>query len=177
MVYEYGASFDCWFNNNGAPMTGCGSITTEYDFDGDVEPNNPPSAGFSWSEDDLTVTFSNSSTDADGDVLTYSWDFGDGSFSSEDNPVHVYGSSGDYTVSLTASDSQSSDTATDVVTVEDVTPPGGNPWEDLVMPTNLSGVFQGQAVISGVPASDGDWVAAFDEDGNCLLYTSPSPRD
>ena len=33
MIYEYGASFDCWFNNNGAPMPGCGSFTTVYDFD------------------------------------------------------------------------------------------------------------------------------------------------
>ena len=33
--------------------------------------------------------------------------------------------------------------------------------------TNLSGVFQGQATIDSYPADDGDWVAAFDEDGNC----------
>jgi PKD repeat protein len=32
---------------------------------------------------------------------TYHWDFGDGSFSSEPNPVHIYASSGDYTVVLT----------------------------------------------------------------------------
>ena len=35
------------------------------------------------------------------------------------------------------------------------------------IPTNLSGVFQGQATIDSNPAADGDWVAAFDEDGNC----------
>ena len=29
-----------------------------------------------------------------------------------------------------------------------------------------SGVFQGQATINDVPASEGDWIAAFDEDGN-----------
>ena len=32
--------------------------------------------------------------------------------------------------------------------------------------TPSSGVFQGQALVNGVPASPGDWVAAFDEDGN-----------
>ena len=41
------------------------------------------------------------------------------------------------------------------------------PWEDLVTPTPTSGVFQGQALVNGSPASAGDWVAAFDEDGNC----------
>ena len=35
------------------------------------------------------------------------------------------------------------------------------------IPTNLSGVFQGQATIDGIPAGTGDWAAAFDEDGNC----------
>ena len=33
--------------------------------------------------------------------------------------------------------------------------------------TNSSGAFQGQATIDGIPASAGDWAAAFDEDGNC----------
>ena len=41
-----------------------------------------------------------------------------------------------------------------------------NPFEGLVTPTPSSGVFQGQAAIGGEPASAGDWVAAFDEDGN-----------
>ena len=35
------------------------------------------------------------------------------------------------------------------------------------IPTNQSGVFQGQATINGNPASGDDWVAAFDEGGNC----------
>ena len=44
---------------------------------------------------------------------------------------------------------------------------GQNPFEELVSPTNTSGVFQGQATIDGNPAEEGDWIAAFDEDGNC----------
>ena len=35
------------------------------------------------------------------------------------------------------------------------------------IPTNQSGVFQGQATINGNPASGDDWVAAFDEGGDC----------
>ncbi|MDP7527264.1 MAG: hypothetical protein QF852_06540, partial [Candidatus Marinimicrobia bacterium] len=41
-----------------------------------------------------------------------------------------------------------------------------NPFEDLVIPNPSSGVFIGQATIDGTSAGEGDWSAAFDEDGN-----------
>lgn len=41
------------------------------------------------------------------------------------------------------------------------------PNEFSFIPTNSSMVFLGQAKIYFVPAEFGDWVAAFDEDGNC----------
>ena len=44
------------------------------------------------------VTFTNTSTNAD----TYLWDFGDGTTSTEANPVHYYQKKGNYTVTLTA---------------------------------------------------------------------------
>ncbi|RYY63627.1 MAG: PKD domain-containing protein, partial [Chitinophagaceae bacterium] len=47
------------------------------------------------------VRFSNSSTDA----LTYRWDFGDGSTSTEASPVHTYASTGTFTVRLIATGS------------------------------------------------------------------------
>lgn len=46
----------------------------------------------------LEVVFSNFSQHA----TSYSWDFGDGSTSTEENPTHVYAEVGDYTVVLTA---------------------------------------------------------------------------
>ena len=50
-------------------------------------------------EDEMgTVTFTNNSINAD----SYEWDFGDGETSTEENPVHVYSTSGEYTVTLTA---------------------------------------------------------------------------
>ena len=45
-----------------------------------------------------SVAFTNQST---GNILGYDWDFGDGQVSSEESPVHVYTSGGDYTVTLT----------------------------------------------------------------------------
>jgi len=40
------------------------------------------------------------------------WDFGDGSTSTEQNPVHTYESEGAFTVKLTATNSAGSDTET-----------------------------------------------------------------
>jgi serine protease len=58
---------------------------------------------------DTTVDFSDQST---GDITSWSWDFGDGGSSSDQNPSHTYSSSGAYTVSLTVSGPDGSDTET-----------------------------------------------------------------
>ena len=44
------------------------------------------------------------SSDPDGDILEFKWDFGDGSTSTLMRPNHVYTSIGNYTVTLTVSD-------------------------------------------------------------------------
>jgi uncharacterized repeat protein (TIGR01451 family) len=55
----------------------------------------------------LEVVFSDLSK---GDVMTYTWDFGDGEGSAVANPVHVYEIPGRYTVSLTVENAEDSDT-------------------------------------------------------------------
>jgi PKD repeat protein len=57
-----------------------------------------PVAGFSWDQSDLTVSFTNTSQNAN----SYLWDFGDGNTSTETNPVHVFAGDGTYVVNLTA---------------------------------------------------------------------------
>ncbi|MCL6731964.1 PQQ-dependent sugar dehydrogenase [Streptomyces neyagawaensis] len=53
----------------------------------------------------LKVRFSSAGTsDQDGDALTYSWDFGDGSTSTAANPAHTYKKNGTYTATVTAKD-------------------------------------------------------------------------
>lgn len=66
--------------------------------------NHEPVAKFAVSVSKYQATFTNSSTDEDNDPLSYSWNFGDGSTSTEKNPVHTYASNGSYTVVLTVSD-------------------------------------------------------------------------
>jgi PKD repeat protein len=54
----------------------------------------------------LTVRFSNASTDADGDAIASSWDFGDGSTSIERSPTHLFTSAGTFTVTLMVTDAR-----------------------------------------------------------------------
>jgi glucose/arabinose dehydrogenase len=66
-----------------------------------------------------------SSSDPDGDALTYHWDFGDGGTSTEANPTRVYTTAGPYstyTVTLTVSDGEKTSVATQQITVGS-TPP------------------------------------------------------
>ncbi|ACA88898.1 S8 family serine peptidase [Shewanella woodyi] len=72
---------------------------------GGSNPNQPPVASFSASASGLTVSFSSQSTD-DNAVSSHAWQFGDGSVSNQTNPVHTFGASGDYQVSLTVEDAQ-----------------------------------------------------------------------
>ena len=64
-----------------------------------------PVADFSFSVSGLTVDFSNLSTDADDDIVSLSWDFGDGNSATEADVSHSYLAPGSYNVSLTATDS------------------------------------------------------------------------
>lgn len=57
-----------------------------------------PEAGFTFAGSDLTVEFTNSTTNA----TDYSWDFGDGNNSTETSPIHTYATAGTYTVTLSA---------------------------------------------------------------------------
>ena len=61
----------------------------------------------------LTVNFTDTST---GDNLTYLWNFGDGNTSPEQNPIHEYAVSGEYTITLTTTNNYGSNTITDIVT-------------------------------------------------------------
>jgi len=81
-----------------------------------AQPVNSPPKANAGSDKNVTagseVNFDGSaSTDPDGNVLTYSWDFGDGQTGSEAKSVHKYDRQGEYAVSLTVSDGKMSDTA------------------------------------------------------------------
>ena len=74
--------------------------------------NAQPTAAFTSSITCTSVSFTDGSTDSDGTVTAWSWDFGDGNSSSLQNPSHIYASSGSYLVSLTATDNGGATDAT-----------------------------------------------------------------
>ena len=57
---------------------------------------------FSYQTNSLTATFINQSTGVIPNQGTFSWSFGDGATSVEQNPMHTYAQSGSYTVELQA---------------------------------------------------------------------------
>ncbi|HIN97362.1 MAG TPA: PKD domain-containing protein, partial [Candidatus Marinimicrobia bacterium] len=67
-----------------------------------------PSAAFEYSIDNYTVTFTDFSSGGSGTITGWSWNFGDGSASTEQNPVHTYSSEGIYNVNLTVTASNDS---------------------------------------------------------------------
>lgn len=60
----------------------------------------PPVADYIAEDEGLTVNFTNTSEN----VISYSWDFGDGGTSTEESPSHTFAAAGTYTVVLTATD-------------------------------------------------------------------------
>ncbi|HDS59411.1 MAG TPA: PKD domain-containing protein [Thermoplasmatales archaeon] len=72
------------------------------------EGNVPPTASFAWDppvpETGEEVLFMDRSTDPDGSLVSWFWDFGDGKMSTLRNPDHVYKEAGTYNVTLTVTD-------------------------------------------------------------------------
>ncbi len=66
--------------------------------------NQSPVASFTYTANALAVTFTDTSTDADGTIVSRSWNFGDSSTATTQNPVHTYVAAGTYTVTLTVTD-------------------------------------------------------------------------
>jgi PKD repeat protein len=78
--------------------------------------NALPAASFTLEEQGLLVSFSNTSSSAGG--ASFSWDFGDGETSTEENPIHHFPSDGNYEVCLTIYDSVCQATATGCITFD-----------------------------------------------------------
>ncbi len=97
---------------------------------------------------------------SEGLVTNWSWDFGDGASSNQASPRHVYASAGTYTVALTVSGPNGTDTRTQtsLITVQDLSPiavftvlPGAG-----VAPLAVQFTDQSTGVVSGWSWDFGD---------------------
>jgi PKD repeat protein len=65
---------------------------------------SPPTADYSYSRsfptEDTDIQFIDKSSDPDGTIVSWDWDFGDGHGSDVQNPTHEYSDPGVYTVTL-----------------------------------------------------------------------------
>jgi PKD repeat protein len=112
----------------------------------------------------FTVNFTDLST---GNPASWAWDFGDGTTSTEQNPVHMYQLEGAYDVSLTVKNSYGTDTekktgTSPMMTIPAATPTGGVtvppaqgttalPTTAAPQPTAMPG-FEGILAITGLAA-------------------------
>lgn len=83
----------------------------------------------------LAVNFNGAgSSDPDGTIASYQWNFGDGATGSGATPAHTYANAGSYTAVLTVTDNLgATGTASVGITVNPAPPPGIN------APSNLTG--------------------------------------
>lgn len=140
---------------------------------GSVPDLTPPTAAFSYSADpadQLKLVFTNQSASA----TDFTWDFGDGNTSDEENPSNAFPDFGKYSVTMIATDKLgvSSDTTIEVEVIEGPYQPFvmENSFEDLSLPdgtgdgrdswrnSDLGGVIQitsapGNPVRSGTQAA------------------------
>lgn len=93
VIYDAAGSYDVTLS-----VTNIYGTSTET-LVGAIIVTDAPTASFEGTQNESTVSFISNSTG----VITYSWDFGDGTTSDEENPTHTYVSNGTYEVILTVS--------------------------------------------------------------------------
>lgn len=124
----------------------------------------------------LAVSFSDRS-DLDKKAATYEWDFGDGTTSMEENPVHVYTAPGVYTVSLTLTTAKGLivKTLPDYITV---TPNDVLTWNNLALQAMAANNFmppQGARALAMLHAAIYDSVNAIEPTGEVYQAAVAAP--
>ncbi len=120
----------------------------------------------------LTVSFTDLSSNA---PEQWAWTFGDGGISANQNPIHVYQTSGTYTVSLVASNVNGSDPETKLAYITVTEPPPGPAADFTFSPTTGEAPLD----VSFTDASTGDpvsWAWDFGDGGATSDQQNPSHR-
>ena len=148
------------------------SLTVSLDNDGDgladgndpdcatnVTPTANPGGPYNATFNSPIVFDGSGSTDADGSIVSWAWDFGDGSSGTGSSPTHTYLSDGTFTVVLTVTDDGgATDTASTTATITPAPIPPS---------ANAGGPYSG--VVGSVISFDG--TASSDADGAVVAYS------
>lgn len=87
-----------------------------------------PTANFTFDINGKTVSFTDSSTEAE----SYSWDFGDGNTSTEASPTHTYSGNGGYVITLTVTNSSGDASKQATIEIINVAIDGSfDDWDDV----------------------------------------------
>jgi PKD repeat protein len=97
-----------------------------------------------------TLVFTNTTT-IGTQPITYTWDFGDGTTSTQVSPTHTYSLPGEYTVTLTATNSVGSDATSQAVSVGDI------PVADFSAPPQACQLAPVQFTNASSGAASFDW--------------------
>ncbi len=135
-VYSYSGGGDFLLEVSKGPLTG---ITAS-------PSNQVPIASFTESCTNLSCIFTDKSTDNDGVIKSWYWNFGDGYNSTLQNPSHSYANSGDYQVSLTVTDDKDANsTSSHIVKITNNLPPiadAGGPYEGIILRGKRTALIQ-----------------------------------
>jgi PKD repeat protein len=122
---------DAWYNTGMAePHV---MATTTWVNTGEVPVNSPPTAVFNASCTELSCSFdASASSDSDGSIVSYSWEFGDGSTATGISAAHTYGTDGTYLITLTVTDNGGASSSTSQsLTLTSATPSNAPPVADF----------------------------------------------
>jgi len=124
--------------------------------------NRPPDASFDFVTSGLTVDFTDTSSDPDGVIVSWSWDFDDGTTSNEQHPTHTFETADTYLVRLTVTDDDGDTGSAGRAIV--VQPGPGGTFGDFTEVTPLDPLFV-------TPQDEDFWVVAtapadYDGDGD-----------
>ena len=124
--------------------------------------NQPPVASFNFATSRLTVVFTDTSSDHDGTIASWLWNFDDGTTSTEQHPIHLFPAAGTYLVSLTVTDDDGdTDSGGHAIAVQ---PGPGGTFGEFTEVTPLDPLFV-------TPQDEDFWVSAaapadYDGDGD-----------
>ena len=148
-------------DNDGLTDTAYVSITVSDP--SNQKPTAVASADVTSGDAPLTVNFTGSgSSDSDGTISSYAWDFGDGGTSTLADPSYTYNTAGNYTAQLVVTDDGGlTDTATVAITVNAV--PNEPPVATITQPNDGDSFVVGSTINyagTGTDPEDGDLAAS-----------------